>query len=45
MLLEETSGNPLVDGHPDHLSEGEDSWFFVIELLGLLNGLEEEGGE
>jgi len=45
MLLEETSGDPLVDSHPDHLSESENSWLFILELLGLLNSLEEEGSE
>ena len=45
VLLEETSGDPLVDRHPDHLSQGEDSGLLVLELLRLLDGLEEEGGE
>mmetsp|Transcript_20735 Transcript_20735/g.31878 ORF Transcript_20735/g.31878 Transcript_20735/m.31878 type:complete len:312 (-) Transcript_20735:10389-11324(-) len=46
MLLEESTGNPLVDGHTNHLSEGQYAPLFVfVELLGLLNGLEEEGGE
>jgi len=45
VCLKETSCNPLENSHPDHCSESNDSWFFVLELLSLFNGFEEEGGE
>jgi hypothetical protein len=45
VTLEETAGDPLVDGHSDHLSECKHTVLLIIKLLSLVNGLEEEGSE
>lgn len=45
MLLEQAARHPLVDGHSDHLSQGEHSRLLLLEDLSLLDGLEEEGDE
>ena len=41
----QTTRNPLVDCHSNHLSECKYSWLFFIELFCLINSFEEEGLE
>jgi len=45
MFLEETSGNPLVDGHSDDISQRTDSNFIVFVEFCLLDSFEEESCE
>jgi len=45
MFLEETSGNPLINGHSNDISEIKYSNLIILIQLSLLNSLEEESGE
>lgn len=45
MSLEKTASNPLVDGQADDFSEGKHTLLLLLKLLGLFDGLEEEGLE
>jgi len=45
MFLEETSGNPLIDGHSDDISQRTDSNFIVFVEFCLLDSFEEESSE
>jgi len=45
MCFEETTGDPLVDCHTNHGTECVDTRLLVLTELGLVDGLEEEGGE
>lgn len=45
MSHEETSQYPLIDGHSDDFPQSEDSRLLLFESFGLVDSLEEEGGE
>jgi len=45
MFLEETSGNPLVDGHSDDISQRSNSNFIIFIQFCLLDSFEEESSE
>jgi hypothetical protein len=45
MFLEETSGNPLVNGHSNDVSEIKHSNLIILIQFSLFNSLEEESGE
>lgn len=45
MFLEETSRNPLINGHSNDTSEIQDSDFVIFVHFSLLDSLEEESGE
>ena len=42
VLLEKSSGNPLVDCHSDNFNKGLDTFFFFLHILSLFDSFEEE---
>ena len=45
MTYKQTTGNPLVNSHADHLSKGKYTWLFFVESFSLINSLKEESLE